>query len=342
MIKKYEFWHPRLFEAPYYAYIGFLCLINGISIRTLAKANYGLNHGEIGIGSKYETQMAFDQTRFLPTLLLDDDLVLDAKQQKINEFADQHGFPLILKSDVGCVGKGVVKLKSPSDIADKTPLLLGKFILQKFTPFEHECGIFYTRLNGQPKITGINIKHFPSVVGNGVDSIDTLARSHERYSAHWNAFLQEHDLSEVLDAGVEKRVSFIGSHTLGCKFTDDTHLLTKELEQQIFSLFDSQPGFNFGRVDIKFESLEALQKGEFVVIEVNGVASLPTHMFDPKYTVWQAYKIFLSHAKLLVKIAKQNRRQSMELMSYGDAIKQIKANQSMLNEVHQKLMGNTE
>lgn len=313
-----------------------------MSPSTLVKANYALDHGEIGIGSKLESQMAFDQTFFLPSELIDANATVDQKKHQMQAFAERHGFPLIIKSDVGCVGKGVARLSTQADIDAKAPLLLGHFILQKFTPFPFECGVFYTRLNGEPRITGINKKHFPTVIGNGKHTIETLAKSHPRFTHHWNAFLQEHDLNEVLPDGEEKRLSFIGSHTLGCKFTDDGYLHTPELEAAIFNLFESQPGFNFGRVDIKAASEEAVKRGEFVVIEVNGVASLPTHMFDPKFKLLQAYKIFLAHGKLLAKIARENRHQDAKILSYRDVIKRIGDNQKMLNKVHQRLMGEPE
>ena len=135
-------------------------------------------------------------------------------------------------------------------------------------------------------------------------------------------------------------MSFIGSHTLGCKFTDDRHLHTPELEKAIFNVFESQPGFNFGRVDVKAADEAAFMRGEFFVIEVNGVASLPTHMFDPKFSVWQAYGIFFEHARYLARIAREQRKQPMKLLSYWDVIKKVSENQTMLNAVHQALMGN--
>ncbi len=339
MIKPYEFWHPRVFEAPYYGYLGIQCLLNGVSIRNLTKANYALYHGEIGIGSKFESQKAFDQCFFMPTELIDDDADLAEKKAQIYAFIKEHGYPVILKSDVGCVGKGICKLSNENDVEEKAPLLMGKYILQKFTTHPYECGVFFTRLNDEPKITGINVKHFPSVIGNGTDSVKTLAENHPRFSQHWQAFLQDIDTTEVLPKGVEKKLSFIGSHTLGCKFTDDTALLTPELEKAIFRFFESQPGFNFGRADVKYESEEALKRGEFVIIEVNGIASLPTHMFDPKYTVWQAYKIFFQHAKLLAKIARQHRSKPVDLLSYRGVIRKAGENQALLNRVHQRLMG---
>lgn len=339
LIKKYEFWHPRVFEAPFYVYLGLQCLINRVSIRNLTKANYALNHGEIGIGSKFESQMAFDQTFFMPTELIDKDLSVEQRKTQINVFAEEHGFPVILKSDVGCVGKGICKISNVDDIEEKAPLLMGKYILQKFTLNPYECGVFFVRHMGVPKITGINMKHFPSVIGNGKDDLLTLAKRHERFTSHWQSFLQSIDTSLVLADGEEKKLSFIGSHTLGCKFTDDIDLLTPELERRIFEFFESQPGFNYGRADFKFESEEAFKQGKFVVIEVNGIASLPTHMFDPSYNVWQAYKIFFEHARYLVKTAKEHVDEPMSLLSYRGVIKRASENQTLLNRVHQRLMG---
>lgn len=331
-----------MFEVPFYVYLGVHCLINRVGIKGLAKANYGLDHGEIGLGSKFDSQLAFDQQFFLPSILIEDSLTIEQKKEAISAFVKEHDYPVILKSNVGSVGKGIVKITSDNDVDRHTPRLLGGFILQKFTSKPYECGVFYIRQGGKPKITGINTKHFPTVVGNGQDSLLTLAKNHHRYTKHWNSFLQDIDVSEILEQGVEKRLSFIGSHTLGCKFTDDRHLHTVELEKAIFNVFESQPGFNFGRVDVKAADEAAFMRGEFVVIEVNGVASLPTHMFDPKFTIWQAYGIFFEHARYLAQIAREQRKQPMKLLSYWAVVKKVKENQTMLNVVHQALMGNPE
>ena len=336
-LKHHEFWHPRLFELPYYCYLGLQCLINRISIKSLAKANYNLDHGEIGIGSKYESQMAFNQEYFLPTCLIKRDLSNEEKKAQILDFAKIHNFPVILKSDVGCVGKGILTVHSEQELNEKVNLLLGDSILQKFTDFSFECGIFFARHQQKATITGVNIKHFPEVIGNGRDSIMALAKAHYRFSHHWHSFLQYLDTTRVPKEGERVQLSFIGSHTLGCKFTDDTQLLTPALEKAIFDVFEDQPGFNFGRVDVKSADQEALLKGNFVVIEVNGIASLPTHMFDPKYSLVQAYKIFFQHAKLLVSIAKEHKNQTMNLLPIREVIKRAKNNQSLLNDVHDKL-----
>ncbi|MFT6386805.1 MAG: hypothetical protein ACJAUP_000173 [Cellvibrionaceae bacterium] len=337
MIKHHEFWHPRFFEIPYYFYLIFQCLINRVSFKSLAKANYALDHGEIGLGSKYESQLAFDQSYFLPTILILDSLTPLEKEQEINCFVERHAYPVILKSDVGCVGKGICKISNDNELKQKLPLLLGDYILQKFTPYQQEYGVFFIRQQGQAKISGMNKKHFPSVTGNGEDNILSLATQHQRYTHHWHSFLQSIDTKRIPLKGEEVRLSFIGSHTLGCKFTDDTHRVSPELEGAIFDFFESQQGFNFGRFDVKAESEEALLAGQFVVIEVNGIASLPTNMFDPALSLREAYRIFLYHGKLLVKIAKEHQNKEMNLLPYRKIIEKVKANQSLLNKVHDLL-----
>lgn len=337
-MRHFEFWHPRLFELPYYLYLMGAATVRGLSIRDLARANYALDHGEIGIGSKFATQMAFDQSRFLPTIHVPGDLAEGDKVSLIRAFAAEHGYPVILKSDIGSVGKGVLKVSSADEVGDRIHQLTGPYIAQSFTPFNHEYGVFYVRVGGRPRITGINAKHFPSVVGDGKSTIAALARQHYRFTHHWQTFLQYLDVDRVPATGEVVQLSFIGSHTMGCKFTDDTHLATRALEHAIFDLFESQPGYNFGRIDVKAESEEAFRSGEFVVIEVNGVASLPTHMFDPDNSVWRAWRIFLEHGRYLALAAGEHRHEPMALDSYRGIVRRVRANAATLNEAHQRLM----
>jgi hypothetical protein len=337
-MKHFEFWQPRLFELPYYLYLLFGATVRGLTIKSLAKANYVLDHGEIGIGSKYLTQLAFDQELFLPTRSLPVNLTDEEKCQLIAEFALEVGYPLILKSDIGSVGKGVVKLSSIGDVRSKVPKLMGPNIVQQYCEWKSEYGVFYIRQNNKPRITGINKKHFPTIVGDGRKTVGQLAQEHPRYTAHWRTFLQYLDEDEILAQDKSLQISFIGSHTMGCKFTDDTHLLNEEIARRIYSVFESQPGFNFGRLDVKAENEEAFMAGKFAVIEVNGVASLPTNMFDPDNSLWRAYKIFLSHGRYLLDIASEHRGRKMTLDSYSSIIRRVRTNAQLLNASHQALM----
>jgi len=337
-MKHWEFWPARLFEAPYYAYLGLMCLRHALPPKFLAKANYALDHGEIGIGSKYATQLAFDQSRFPATELLEAETPDADKAVRIREFAAQHGLPLILKPDIGAVGKGVIKVADDAKIEAILPLLRCTYLLQDYIDLPNEYGVFYARVRGRSRVTGINQKHFPTITGNGLHTVGQLARAHYRYTAHWDLFLRDLDESRVPARDEQVRLSFVGSHTMGCKFTNDTALATPELEAAVFKLCDAQPGYNFGRLDVRTRDEAALRAGDFRVIEANGVASLPTHMFDPSGSLAGAYAIFLEHARLLAEAANEHRHQPMALSAWRNIAARVKANQSLLNDTHQRVL----
>lgn len=336
-MKPFEFWHPRLAEAPYYAALLLRCAASGLAPKDLAKANYGLDHGELGLGSKYQTQLAFDEKYFPTTQMIDFDehaLIHDT----ISTFADQYGPDLILKPDIGSVGKGILRLDGRRAMHNQLPPLSGRYLLQTFCPEPLEYGVFYVRQLGISRITGINRKHFPTVVGDGRTPIGELARQHARYTDHWRIFMKYADQDRVAEEGEIVSLSFIGSHTMGCMFTDDSDLISPRLTESFDTICQDQPGFNFGRFDVRTQSDQHLQRGEFTIIEVNGIASLPTHMFDPELSTADAYRIFLMHAKLLVDIANEHRGQDMALDSYAELWRRAKSSHAMLNHLHRQAM----
>lgn len=337
-MKHWEFWPARLFEAPYYAYLGLLCLRYALPPKFLAKANYALDHGEIGIGSKFATQLAFDQSRFPATELLEAGTPDADKAARIRKFAARHGFPFILKPDIGAVGKGVMKVQDDAGVDAALGLLRCNYLLQDYVDLPNEYGVFYSRVHGRSRITGVNQKHFPTITGNGLHTVGQLARAHYRYTAHWDLFLHDLDESRVPARGEDVRLSFVGSHTMGCKFTNDTALVTPELEAAVFEICDAQPGYNFGRLDVRTRDEAALREGDFRVIEANGVASLPTHMFDPSGSLAGAYAIFFEHARLLAQAANEHRREPMVLGDWREIAARVSANQSLLNDTHQRVL----
>lgn len=82
----------------------------------------------------------------------------------------------------------------------------------------------------------------------------------------------------------------IGNHNRGTRFFDASHLATQELLTQIEKVIRQIPQYSYGRLDVKAESDEALSQGNFKVIEVNGVNSEPTHIYDKNYSLLKAYR----------------------------------------------------
>ncbi len=321
-MKHHEFWPARPFETPGYIYLAFQCLGRLIGARTLMKANFGIDHGGHAFASKYHIQqkLASDFHPKAIQLLAGDGP--EKNKLKLLNFAEKVGFPVILKPDYGFVGKGIIKINKSDDVEEKIKLLEMDFIVQEYIEAPLEFGVFYLRSKGKGWVSGINKKHFPTVIGNGKSTIEALVKNHYRYTHYWHSYLEYVDTSEVLPLGEKRQISFIGSHTMGCKFTEDTHLKTPALEKKLNEIFKPTPGFNYGRLDVRTSTLEDFQKGKFVIIEINGVDSLPTNMFDPKYSLWQCYRILLDHFYWLAKIAAENKSESMEIYGWRKLIRE--------------------
>ena len=69
------------------------------------------------------------------------------------------------------------------------------------------------------------------------------------------------------------------------------------------------PDFHFGRIDIRFASTAALRLGTgFRVIEINGVGSEPTHIWDPGTKLLDAWRTQFFHYGSAFRIGAANRR----------------------------------
>jgi hypothetical protein len=84
------------------------------------------------------------------------------------------------------------------------------------------------------------------------------------------------------------------------------------------------PKFYFGRYDIKAKSIEDLYQWNFKIIELNGMGSLPTHIYDPKHTVRNAYKTLFYHRKIAYRISKENKKRWHKFMPFKEMYKIVK------------------
>lgn len=315
MTRSSEYLKSRTYDGFYYGLVFVMCLCRLQSPRALLKANYGVRYGGSALASKYGFQDYIGQDRYAPCAFVPQNLTLADKTALIIAFAAEHNWPVVLKPDKGFVGKGIFILKNADGAQAARDAVCVDYMLQKFVPGTIEFGLFYARHKGVVSVPSINRKLFPAVMGDGVSTVLDLAKRHPRYSSYWEGFLKNIDRSVILPSGQERTLSFIGSNTLGSKFTDDTHLATDAIRARLADMFEDAPGYNFGRLDVKAKSVEAFQAGEFDVIETNGMMSLPTNMLDPDLSVWAAAKIWHRHAKLFVNIAREHRAKPMETLS---------------------------
>ncbi|MBN9511139.1 MAG: D-alanine--D-alanine ligase [Alphaproteobacteria bacterium] len=223
-------------------------------------------------------------------------------------------YPVIAKPDIGCNGTGVRLLEDGvalaqylADFPAGEPLMLQRYIAD-----EGEAGIFYVREPDAPsgRITSLTLKYAPTVVGDGRSSIEALVRADPRAALVPHFYLPRlgDRRHQVPAQGERVRLLLVGNHCKGSIFRDGAAEITPALTRRIEAIARALPDFHFGRFDVRFASLAALRRGEgFTVIEINGVGSEATHVWDARTRLATAWADQLAHYRAAFAIGRAMR-----------------------------------
>ena len=245
-------------------------------------------------------------------------------------------FPMVGKPDIGMKGMSVKKLENENDLIEYAAGSKVDFLVQEFIPFKNEVGIFYYRYPNEAKghISGIVRKEFLSVTGNGVLTVEQLLKEDKRYVLQLPVLKKTY--REKMEVVLKKDEEFLlvpyGNHVRGAKFIDDSHLADEELLNMIDAVCKKVKGFYFGRMDIRYNSWEELKQGKkFSIIELNGAGSEPTHIYDPRHSIFFAWKEIIRHLNIMWRISRMNYdpRQS-PYMSTRSGLNMLKANSAYI------------
>ncbi len=325
----WEYWPFAVVYSPIYIF-WLLLGIRNKSFFFFNAANPSIKNGGFLMESKKEIYDLLPAAYYPRTLLFKKNETPDNIAALVRE--NNFSYPLIGKPDIGMQGIAVKKLEHEADLADYANSSKVDFLVQEFIHLENEVGIFYYRMPDevQGRISGIVSKEFLTVTGDGVSSIEILLQRDPRFVLQI-PFLKSNNpglLQQVLSKGEIQLLVPYGNHARGAKFIDASHLITKELETTIDSICKQVNGFYYGRMDLRYNTWEELEAGKNIsIIELNGAGSEPTHMYDPKHSVFFAWKEIIRHWKILADISRINHRQlQIPYMRFGQAKKMFKDN----------------
>lgn len=295
----YEFWPFWLFYGPLTPWYIYKILTAGAPAY-FCTANPGMKWGGFINYSKIKILNQIHE-RFKPKTLF---------FKSITTSNPPMDFPFIAKPDEGERGIAVELIRNQNDWDNYLSVNRHDLIIQEFNTFPLEFGAFYVKLPKEKKgklisMTGKDFLHFE---GDGQSTFRELIDLNIRAIFRKEYLLQRYasELDRVLVKGEKILIEPIGNHNRGTVFLDSTDLITPSLEAAIDEIAQGIKGFNYGRFDLKAESIEALQNGKFVILEVNGANSEATHVYDPKHNLIFAYKEVIKHLGYQHKIAKQN------------------------------------
>lgn len=223
----------------------------------------------------------------------------------------QLDWPIVIKPDIGERGQGVAVARSREALEDYLNQDASRCILQEYVSGQ-EFGVFFVRPPGkeQASIFSITEKHLPSVVGDGKKSLRELILEDARLLALSDHYLavNAQRLEEIVDVGERVPLVELGTHSRGAIFYDANHLISPTLAEALNHLVPPESGIHFGRFDLRAPDAAQLKAGRaFKIIELNGVSSESTDIYDPGNSILQAWRQLFRQWRLAFSIGAENR-----------------------------------
>lgn len=214
-------------------------------------------------------------------------------------------FPLICKPDIGYKGHNVVKMENQDALKEFLDSQQGEtdWLIQEYVDYKKEYSLLYYHrpLSQQTGITSLIEKIYPFVTGDGSSTLRQLIDQYKNIylKRDWVLKKWEDKLDMVPDKDDEIILDYIGNYSRGAKFYSRMDSNDEALVKMADAYFQNIEGMYFFRADLKADSMEALKKGAFKILEINGAKSEPLHLYDPKYGFWGRWKIIRDHWKHL-------------------------------------------
>jgi hypothetical protein len=309
---RWEFWPSWLFYLPLVPWLAYLSL-RYRGVHTWIAANPGIPQGGVVGESKFAILQRLPAEWVVPSFLVppgEPNTRLEQFRQTLA--AKDWAYPLIFKPDAAQRGAGVRKV---SDLIDAEKYLLAQpaaVVVQTYHRGPYEAGIFYYRLPGEQTghIFSITDKVFPLLTGDGRSTVADLIWSHPRYRMQAHTFLARHEAlrDRILAAGETLPLALAGNHCQGTMFRDGAHLITPELARTVDAIARTFDGFFIGRFDVRYGDPLAFQAGrDLAIVELNGVTSESTNLYDPSWSLFAAYRTLFRQWSLLYRIGAANR-----------------------------------
>lgn len=301
----WEYWPSFAFYFPMLWYYPWLAL-RARHLCFFTAANPGIYSGGFGVESKYETLMKIPPEWRPRTILTRPGEDFESILTRLS--AQGIGFPLIAKPDMGLRGFLVTKVTGEQALRALLLLHPVEFLLQEFIQKQNEFGVLYYRMPGEEKgrITSLTFKEFLRVTGNGRDTLRGLIEAQPRALLQWGRIVRSYGslLDSVPAKGEVVPLGEIGNHSKGTRFINAAAHIDDTLRDSFDRIAGRIEGFAYGRFDIKCDSFEELRAGKnFIIIEVNGACSEPTHMYDEAAnSYFGALREVLRHWKIICQV----------------------------------------
>lgn len=239
-------------------------------------------------------------------------------------------YPLAAKPDVGMMGLMFRIISNDQQLECYHNAMPVTYIIQQLVNYPLEVSVFYYRYPGQNTghITGFLKKEFLQVHGNGHATLLELIKADPRAQLRLDEMISKHQSSihKVIADGEPFVLSYALNLSRGGRLISLAHEKDNRLLKVMDELNLCSKHFYYGRYDIKCASVEDLKNGKnYSILEYNGSGAEPHHIYGNGNTLFQAYRIVLTHWKILSDISRINHRSGIRYWTYRKGAKFLKA-----------------
>lgn len=338
-LSHWEYWPFHFVYGPIYLAWIFICL-RCRSFFFFAAANPSIKNGGFLMETKQEIYPLLPKEYTPITIFFKAHTNIHIVLKEI--VANNLSYPLIVKPNIGMKGMAVIKVNNEIELEKAVLNFIVDFIIQPFVDLPNEMGLFYIKYPNKKtgKITGIVNKEFLKVTGNGINSIAELLQQNKRYILQIEALQKiiPEQMNDILKDGEERILVPYGNHARGSLFLDRTNWVDEKLENVIEKVCSKIEGFYYGRLDIRYNSIEELKENKnWSIIELNGAGSEPTHIYDPNHSIFFAWKEIIKHWWILATISIQNKKKGYTYLGFNEGVQMFKQNNAYINKLKQMI-----
>ncbi|MFM7007085.1 MAG: hypothetical protein ACKOWX_07505 [Flavobacteriales bacterium] len=280
-----------LIYLPTTIYVLLLGLRHG-NLFLLSLANPKTILGGFVLDSKYEQHKRIPQRWQLRTLK-----IIPSSTLPFELLGAKLQFPCFVKPDIGEGGNGVFEIKEIEELTDYHQSAKVPYLIQEKAEHAKEYSLLCYRTTAHLKVRSITKRDALCIKGDGSKTIEQhiqqlpFSRSKRRRIAR----VCEVGLDIIPAQQEYVQINYLGNYDFGASYTECQKLASKELYKALSSIFCALDNYNIARLDVKATTWEALQSGDFKVLEVNGLNGEPIHIYDPKYSFFSAQKEIFKH-----------------------------------------------
>ena len=273
-----------------------------------------------------------DIYKIMPEQFLPATISTQSTNQHIERLIDDKGmiYPLIVKPDVGYKGFLVRKVDTKEELLEVLRNYNHRdIIIQEFLPQEREFALLFYRMprSGRYGITSFTEKTLPFVIGDGTSTLgELIAENSSAFLDKLYVLKKKKDqLNNTIPKGKKVIIDHVGNYSRGSKFYSRNEFIDDKLVEVCRQFFTHLDGINFGRIDLKANSIEEVKAGNFKVMEINGAKAEPLHIYGPKMSFLRVWKDISEHWSILNQIVSEQLSRSFLLPSARDGIRAAKS-----------------